>query len=84
MRQGGVFCECVSAPEGGDVFQAECFLPRFSFGDKRTQGDASFITEAAAEKQGGFRTLNLAGRSLWPTLELMALGAKSEVGRAQR
>lgn len=29
--------------EGGTVFHAECFLPLFSFGDNRTQGDAPLM-----------------------------------------
>lgn len=39
MREFGR--ERVSGTEGGNLFQPECFLPRFSFGDNREQGDAS-------------------------------------------
>lgn len=69
----------VAATEGGDVFQAESFLPCFSLGDKRTQGAASFSgrldPEAAAQKQGGShfkfsRSLTLASP------DLMAVGVK--------
>lgn len=48
LKQGktefGLRChEGVSGMEGGTVFHPEYFLPLFSFGDNRNQGDASLM-----------------------------------------